>query len=101
MNEYVDRIAAVGAACIEGNMEAAERIQHLPSLSPNELIAAAIKQLDSEGIFKQYLKLSECLFRSIKDRQGEDTITIGCERPGTKIEVSITLKDGEENDPEA
>lgn len=98
MNEYIERIAAVGAACIKGNMEAAERIQHLPSPDPNELIAAAIKQLDSDGIFKQYLKLSECIFRSIKDRQGKDTITIGCERPGTRIEVSITLKDGEKND---
>ena len=97
-NEYIERLAAVGAACIEGNMKAAERIQHLPSPDPDELLAAGIKQLDSNGIIKMYLKLSECIFRFIKDRQGEDTITMGRERPGTRIEVSITLKDGEKND---
>ena len=62
-------------------------------MSPDELIAAAIRKMDSEEIFKTYLKLSECLFRSIKHE--ENTITIGCERPGVKIEVSITVEESE------
>lgn len=63
-------------------------------MSPNEMIAAAIKQMDSDELFKTYLKLSECLFRSITDRdEDENTITIGCERPGVKLEVSITVEE--------
>ena len=62
-------------------------------MSPNELIAAAIKQMNSDELFKTYLKLSECLFRSIE--HDENTITIGCERPGVKLEVSITLEESE------
>lgn len=50
-NKYIERTAAVGIACIEGNMKAAERIQHLPSPDPNDLILAVIKQLDENGIF--------------------------------------------------
>ena len=62
-------------------------------MSPNEMIAAAIRQMNSEELLKTYLKLSECLFRSIKCE--EKNIIIGCERPGVKLEVSITLEESE------
>lgn len=94
---FISREEALHYANWEGAYKVALLIEDLPDPDPDELIAAALKQLDSEGIFKQYLKLSECLFRSIKDRQ-DDTITIGCERPGVKIEVSITLEEGDINE---
>lgn len=68
-------------------------------MSPDEHIAAAIKQMNSEEIFKTYLKLSECIFRSIKNRkEDEHTINIGCERSGVKLEVSITLEEVNNNE---
>ena len=66
-------------------------------MKPDEMIAAAIRQMDSDDIFRTYLKLSECIFRSITNRdEDSNTITIGCERPGVKIEVSITVEESEE-----
>lgn len=65
-------------------------------MSPNELIAAAIRQMDSEELIKTYLKLSECLFRSIEHENEVNTITIGCELSRAKLEVSITLEESEE-----
>lgn len=67
-------------------------------MSPDELIAAAIRQMNSEDLFKTYLKLSECIFRSITNREDENTITIGCERPGVKLDVFITLEEAKDND---
>ena len=66
-------------------------------MCPDEMIAAAIRQMNSDDLFKTYLKLSECLFKAIKreDEDVENTLTIGCERPGVKLEVSITLEEGE------
>lgn len=64
-------------------------------MRPDELIAAAIRQMNSEELFKTYLKLSECLYRSITNREDEKTIHIGCERPGVKLDVSITLEESE------
>lgn len=64
-------------------------------MSPNEMIAAAIKQMDSEELFKTYLKLSECLFMAIEREDDENTITIGCETRRHKLEVSITVEEVE------
>ena len=65
-------------------------------MRPDELIAAAIRQMNSDELFKTYLKLSECIYRSITNREeDENTIYIGCERPGVKLEVSITLEESE------
>ena len=95
---FISREEALHYANWEGAYKVALLIEDVPDPDPEELIAAAIKQLDSEGLFRNYLKLSECLFRSIKDRHGEDTITIGHERPGVKLEVSITVKEDKNNE---
>ena len=62
-------------------------------MSPNEMIAAAIRQMNSEDLLKTYLKLSECLFRSLKYEDEKNTVIIGCEIPRAKLEVSITLEE--------
>ena len=68
-------------------------------MNPDQLIAAAIRQMNSEELFKTYLKLSECIFRSIINREkDDDTIYLGCERPGVKLEVSITLEESEKHE---
>ena len=66
-------------------------------MSPNDMIAAAIEQMNIYELFKTYMMLSECLYRSIeREDDEENTITIGCEGPGVKLEVSITLEESEE-----
>ena len=98
MNEYISREATIDALdCRDEYDDLVNTIREQPAAKSNELILAAFKQLDSDDIFREYLKISECIFRSINDRQA-DTITIGCERPGVQVEVSITVKDGESND---
>lgn len=95
---FISRDEAVRYAFREGDYKVSIHIDDLPNPDPDELIAAAIKQMNLEDIFRKYLKISECLFRSITNRkEDENTINIGCERPGVKLEVSITVEESDIN----
>lgn len=92
---FISRGEALHYANWEGAQKVALLIDELPDPDPDELIAAAIRQMDSEQLQKMYLKMSECLFRSIMNREeGCETVHFGCSRPGTVVNVDITVKDG-------
>lgn len=88
---FISREEALHYANWEGAYKVALLIEDVPDPDPDELIAAAIRQMDSE----QLQKMSECLFRSIMNREeGCETVHFGCARPGTVVNVDITVKDG-------
>lgn len=92
---FISREEALHYANWEGAHKVALLIEDVPDPDPDELIAAAIRQMDSEQLQKMYLKMSECLFRSIMNRpEGDDTVHFGLTRPGTLVNVDITVKDG-------
>lgn len=92
---FISREEALHYANWEGAYKVALLIEDVPDPDPDELIAAAIRQMDSEQLQKMYLKMSECLYRSIMNRpEGEDTVHFGLTRPGTVVNVDITVKDG-------
>ena len=94
---FILRSEALYYANWEGAQKVALLIDELPDPDPNELIAAAIKLMDSEQLQKMYLKLSECLYRAIINKsEKDDTVHFGCARPGTVVEVDITVKDGDQ-----
>lgn len=93
---FISRDEALHYANWEGAHKVSLLIDELPDPDPDELIVAAIRQMDSEQLQKMYLKMSECLFRSIMNRpEGEDTVRFGLTRPGTVLTVDITVKEGE------
>ena len=91
---FISREEALHYANWEGAYKVALLIEDVPDPDPDELIAAAIRQMDSEQLQKMYLKMSECLFRSIRNRPEGDTVHLGVFRPGTLVNVYITVKDG-------
>lgn len=100
---FISRSEVLHYANWEGAQKVSLLIDELPDPDPNELIAAAIKLMDSEQLQMMYLKLSECLYRAIINKsEKDDTVHFGCARPGTVVDVDITVKDGniEETDVE-
>ena len=92
---FISRSEALHYANWEGAQKVSLLIDELPDPDPNELIAAAIKLMDSEQLQMMYLKLSECLYRAIINKsEKDDTVHFGCVRLGTVVEVDITVKDG-------
>ena len=92
---FISREEALNYANWEGAYKVALLIEDIPDSDPKEMIAAAIRQMNSEELIKTYMKLSECLYRSIVNRGDENTILLGGERPGSKLEISITIEESE------
>ena len=94
---FIPRSEAIYYATWEGAPKVALLIDELTDPDPKELVLAAMKMMNSDQLLDMYLKLSESIFRGLKNKFKEhDTVHIGGVHQSAVVEVEITVKEGDQ-----